>query len=123
MDAVRVLIVDDQKPFRDAAAGVVESMDGFTVVATAETAEEALTVARPEAVDLVLMDVMLPGMSGLQAASLLTRRDGAPMVVLVSTYDATEFGSDVAASGAAAYLSKSAFGPDELRAVWAGQRT
>jgi DNA-binding NarL/FixJ family response regulator len=68
------------------------------------------------------MDVVMPGMGGLDATRALTQRPDAPVVVLLSTYDATEFGDDLVSCGAAAYLSKSAFDPDELRAIWLGSR-
>ena len=122
MDEVRVMVVDDQSPFRVAAEAVVHSMEGFTVAATAESGEEALAVARTAPLDLVLMDVVMPGMGGLEACRGLTGRPSAPVVVLVSTYDAAEFGDDVQECGAVAYLSKSAFDADELRAIWFGQR-
>jgi DNA-binding NarL/FixJ family response regulator len=122
VEQVRVLVVDDQRPFREAARAVVEAMDGFRVVATAGSAEEALRVVGQERPDLVVMDVVLPGMTGIEAARVLTRpSEGgvrAPVVVLVSTYDADDFAGELETSGAAAYLPKSEFGADELRAVW-----
>jgi DNA-binding NarL/FixJ family response regulator len=115
---VRVLIVDDQPPFRLAAAAVLDSMAGFTVAGTAETGEQAVALAADLRPQLVLMDVVLPQMSGLEATRLLRQLAPAPVVVLVSTYDASEFGEDVERSGANAYLTKSAFGPEPLEAIW-----
>ncbi len=121
MSDVGVLLVDDQAPFRAAAAAVVEAMDGFSVVGTAASAEEALLLARALRPDLVLMDVVLPQMSGLEATRLLQTSASPPLVVLVSTYDAAEFGDDVERCGAAAYLAKSAFDGAQLAAVWLGR--
>jgi DNA-binding NarL/FixJ family response regulator len=120
MAGVRVLVVDDQQPFRDAAVAVVQSMPGFEVVGTAASAEAALALADTARPDLVLMDVVLPELNGLEATRLLRARAQPPVVVLLSTYEAVEFGADVDRCGAAAYLSKSGFGPDQLRAVWLG---
>ena len=64
---VRVLIVDDQEPFRQAARAVVELTDGFEVAGEAETGEDAVDRARELEPDLVLMDVNLPGIDGLEA--------------------------------------------------------
>ncbi len=115
---VRVMIVDDQPPFRLAAAAVLDSMTGFTVAGTAETGEDAVALAATLHPELVLMDVVLPQMSGLEATRLLRQLAPAPVVVLVSTYDASEFGEDVERSGADAYLTKSAFGSEPLEAIW-----
>ena len=64
---VRVLIVDDQEPFRMAARIVVDATDGFEVAGEAETGEDSVTMAGELAPDLVLMDVNLPGINGLDA--------------------------------------------------------
>jgi DNA-binding NarL/FixJ family response regulator len=118
---VRVLIVDDQEPFRLAMAAVVEETAGFVVAGTAVTGEQSLEAAAELAPDVVLMDVNLPGIDGIEAARLLTSTPGGPMVVLLSTYEEDEF--DIAGSGAAAYVAKAAFGPDRLSAIWsAGAR-
>jgi DNA-binding NarL/FixJ family response regulator len=112
---VRVLIVDDHEPFRDAVAAMVGELDGFTVVGCAASGEESLTPAAV-GVDLVLMDVKLPGISGIEATRRITARPDAPLVVLLSTYDEGEL--DHEGSGAAAYLSKSALAPERLVALW-----
>ena len=67
MTDVRVLIVDDQLPFREASRMVVEMTDGFEVVGEAENGEEAVEMAADLRPDLVLMDVQMPGIDGLEA--------------------------------------------------------
>ncbi|MDZ5619399.1 response regulator [Nocardioides bizhenqiangii] len=116
MTDVRVLIVDDQEPFRQAMAAVVEATAGFRVAGTAVTGEEALAAASELAPDLVLLDVNLPGISGIEAACSLTSSGASPVVVLLSTYDEDEF--DISGSGATAYVAKAAFGPDRLAEIW-----
>ena len=116
MDEVRVLVVDDQEPFRRAMVTVVEATDGFLVVGTAASGEESLAAVRDVRPHLVLMDVHLPGIDGVEATRLLTRAPDAPVVVLLSTYDEDQF--DLEGSGAAAYIAKAAFGPDRLLEVW-----
>ncbi|MGZ4595350.1 MAG: response regulator [Actinomycetes bacterium] len=118
MPDVRVLVVDDQAPFRRAMAAVVEETDGFVLVAQAASGEESLELARDLRPDLVLMDVHLPGIDGLEAARRLGAGDVPPVVLLLSTYDEDAGEQFVAESGAAGYVTKSAFGPERLTAAW-----
>ena len=116
--AVRVLIVDDQAPFRMAARMVVEATDGFDVVGEAETGEESVTMAADLAPDLVLMDVNLPGINGLDATRQILAASEAVVVLLLSTYEEEEYAPKAAECGASSYIPKSAFGPDRLEAAW-----
>jgi two-component system response regulator AlgR len=115
---VRVLVVDDQAAYLRAMTSVVEETPGFEVVGEASSGEEALVVASELRPDLVLMDVNLPGIDGLEATRRLLGRDRHPMVLLLSTYDQDAGGQFVAESGARAYVTKSAFGPDQLENAW-----
>jgi DNA-binding NarL/FixJ family response regulator len=117
--SVRVLIVDDQAPFRDAARAVVEATDGFEVVGESGTGEasiEATTQLKP---DLVLMDVNLPGINGLEATRRILAGSTGVIVMLLSTYEEEEYASRAAECGASAYIAKSRFDPDRLAGAWA----
>ena len=116
---VRVLIVDDQEPFRSVAREVVEAVDGFEVIAEAESGEESVALAKAEAPDLVLMDVNLPGIDGVEATRRILRDRPSTKVMLLSTYGEDELAPRAAECGAFAYATKSAFDPDKLEAVWA----
>ena len=116
---VRVLIVDDQAPFRLAARMVVDATDGFEVVAEAETGEASVEMVRELSPDLVLMDVNLPGINGLDATrQILAERAGPVIVLLLSTYEEAEYAPRAAECGAAAYIPKAVFGPDRLDSAW-----
>jgi DNA-binding NarL/FixJ family response regulator len=118
--SVRVVIVDDQKPFRFAARDVIELTGGFEVVGEAETGEDAIEVVKKMEPDLVLMDLNLPGIDGLEATKrIVAERSNHIVVLMVSTYEAEEFAPRAAEAGAAAYISKSEFGPDQLEEAWA----
>src|SRR5512141_1855739 len=116
---VRVLIVDDQEPFRLAARMVVELTDGFDVVGEAESGEESVAMAAELHPDLVLMDVNLPGINGLDATREILSDSQAVVVLLLSTYEEAEYAPRAAECGASAYIPKSAFGPDRLESAWA----
>jgi DNA-binding NarL/FixJ family response regulator len=121
--ATRVLIVDDQEPFRLAARAVVEMTDGFEVAGEAETGEAAVELARNLGPDLVLMDVNLPGIDGIEATRrILEDSGGRTVVLMVSTYEADEYAPRAAEAGAAAYIPKSEFDPDRLEEAWAAAR-
>lgn len=115
MSQVRVLIVDDQEPFRRAMAAIVEATDGFEVAGTATSGEESVEAARSQQPDLVLMDVNLPGIDGIEATRRLVT-DSGPVVFLLSTYDEDQV--DASGCGAAAYIPKAAFGPERLTDEW-----
>jgi len=116
---VRVLIVDDQEPFRMAARMVVDATEGFDVVGEADTGEASVTMAAELRPDLVLMDVNLPGIDGLEATRRILSGAGDPVVVLLlSTYEEEEYAPRADECGASAYIPKSAFGPDRLETAW-----
>ena len=110
-----VLTVDDQAAFRHAVREVVEATEGFELVGEARSCEEALALAREHEPDLVLVDVRMPGIDGLETTRRLSAAHPAATCVLVSTDDLDE---PCDACGAAAFLPKKAFGRLALRRMW-----
>ena len=119
---VRVLIVDDQEPFRMAARLVVEATDEFEVAGEAESGEASVELAKELKPDLVLMDVNLPGINGLDATRQILDDGDPPVVLLLSTYEEAEYSPRAAECGAAAYIPKAVFGPDRLESAWAAAK-
>ena len=116
---VRVVVVDDQAPFRSAARAVLGMTDGFEMVGEAGSGEEALRLTESLDPELVLMDINMPGMNGIEATRQITTAHPGTVVVLLSTYNADDLPSDARDCGAAAYVNKEDFGPVVLRDVWA----
>ena len=110
---VRVLIVDDQEPFRLAARMVVEITDGFEVVGEAETGEDSVRMASELRPDLVLMDVNLPGINGLDATRQILGQGGDSVVVLLlSTYEEEEYAPRAAAGLSGVEAARAALAED-----------
>jgi DNA-binding NarL/FixJ family response regulator len=117
--SVQVLICDDQAAFRVAAREVVNATQGFEVVGESETGEDSVEAAGRLHPDLVLMDVHLPGIDGLEASRRIRAADPNVAVLLLSTYDPEAFVERLSGSGAIAFIPKAAFGSDRLTEVWA----
>ena len=122
MNLVRVLLVDDQEAFMYALVAVVDATPGFVVVGQAATGEESLELAAELRPGLVLMDVNLPGIDGIEATRRLRQNSPPPVVILLSTHDEDAGELFVAQSGASAYVTKSAFGPDRLARTWSSSQ-
>lgn len=116
-EAVRVLIVDDQESYRSAVRMVVSLADGFEVVGEADSGELGVEMALGLRPDLVLMDINMPGMDGLEATRIITERHG-PDVLMLSTYEAGEFAKRAVRVGAIGFLTKSDFNPAALATAW-----
>ena len=112
-----VLVVDDQAPFRAIARQVVELTPGFTVVGEAETGEDAVRLAAELAPAVVLMDINMPGISGIEATRQIVAAEPAIAVVLLSTYRESDLPADALECGARRYVHKEDFEPMVLLEV------
>ncbi len=116
---VGVLIVDDQAPFRSAARAVLAVTPGFDVVGEASDGGEAVALAGSLSPGLVLMDINMPVMDGIEATRHIVADHPGTVVILLSTYEADDVAGDVDGCGAVAYVNKEDFGPGTLRELWA----
>ena len=120
--AVRILVVDDDPLVRSALALVLGGQGDLDVVGEAADGREAL--ARADGVDVVLMDVRMPVLGGLEATRELCRRPSPPRVIMLTTFDADEYVIEAVSAGADGFLLKDT-PPDEIvaavRAVATGE--
>ncbi len=115
-----VLIVDDQAPFRAVARTVVQLAPGFTVAGEAESGEDAVAVAAALDPAVVLMDINLPGIDGIEATRRILAEHPDTAVILLSTYREADLPADAADCGATRYVHKEDFGPALLAEVRPG---
>lgn len=118
MTGVGVLLVDDQTPFRLAAKAVISRLEGFTVVGEAANGEEAVSLAQELHPSLVLMDVNMPGINGIEATRRIVAADPAVTVILCSTYELGDLPADATTSGARGYVKKERLEGETVRRIW-----
>ena len=102
---IRVLVADDQALVRAGFAGIVAMADGFEVVAQACDGAQAVAAARATCPDVVLMDVRMPGMDGLEATRLITAA-GPSRVLILTTFDLDDYVFGALRAGASGFLLK-----------------
>ncbi|MFO1216879.1 MAG: response regulator transcription factor [Burkholderiaceae bacterium] len=121
--ATRVLLVEDHRLVREALRDALAQQSDITVVGEAGDAASAQQLARSLAPDVVVLDIGLPDLNGMELAARL-RRPGGPAIVALSAYTDKRFVTEMLRSGASAYVTKSAAGTElvrAIRAVAAGQ--
>jgi DNA-binding NarL/FixJ family response regulator len=115
---VQVLVVDDQAPFRAAARAVVARVPGFELVAEATSGEEAIELVERIRPGVVLMDINMGAMDGLEATKIITSAHPETLVILVSTYTEADMPPEARSCGAAAYVNKDELSPRVVRRLW-----
>jgi DNA-binding NarL/FixJ family response regulator len=119
---MNVVIVDDQTLIRDGLVTICEHLDGVDVVGTAGDGEEALAVVADVTPDVVLMDLRMPKMDGIDATRAIRDRHPGTNVIVLTTYSDDESISAALAAGALGYLTKDAGREDIHRALDAASR-
>ncbi|WP_328868861.1 response regulator transcription factor [Streptomyces sp. NBC_00287] len=104
--SVSVLVVDDQQLVRDGIASLLGIQPGIVVAGTAVDGADAVEKALALGPDVVLMDVRMPGMDGVEALAILRRRGCAAKVVMLTTFDDEEYVVQALRAGASGYLLK-----------------
>jgi two-component system invasion response regulator UvrY len=116
---VGVLTVDDQAVFRRVAHDVIAATPGFRPIGEAEGGEAAVAAVEQLHPQMVLLDVRMPGVDGIEAARRITAAHPETVVVLISVEDPEQFGPAADSCGAATLVRKQDFSPTLLRTLWA----
>jgi DNA-binding NarL/FixJ family response regulator len=115
---VRVLTVDDQELFRRVVEEVIAATPGFEIVGEAASGEEALTAVDRLAPQLVLCDIRMPGLDGIEVARRLAVTHPETVVVLISIGERADVPDSAEHGEAVALVRKQDFGPRLLRRLW-----
>ena len=118
----RILLADDHAVVRRGLRLVLDAEPDMVVVAEASTGAEAVATVAQEAVDLAVLDVAMPRMTGLQAAAELTRLHQGLRVLILSMYDSEQYLFEALRAGASGYVLKSAADRDLVEACRAAMR-
>ena len=118
MSVVTVLAVDDQAVFRHTARELIAATDGFQQIAEAHSGEQALALAAELHPDLVLVDVRMPGMDGIETARRLIDQNSGAIIVLVSLEALVDLPAAAADTGAVAHVRKQDLSPRTLHTLW-----
>jgi DNA-binding NarL/FixJ family response regulator len=105
---IRVLVADDQALVRAGFRAILEAQDDLEVVGEAGDGGEAVAIARELRPDVVLMDVRMPGVDGIEATRRLLRDGDAPRVLMLTTFDLDEYVYEAMRAGASGFLLKDA---------------
>jgi len=122
--SIRILIVDDHPIVRAGLATLLKKVEGFRLEGGVDSADDALTFLDRHSVDVVLLDLRMPKMTGLEALPLILQRQSAPKVLILSSFDYEEEIYRAAQAGAHGYLMKDATRAEiigAISAVAAGQ--
>ena len=112
MSIIRALLVDDYADFIESASQFLSTVPEIQVVGRASSGVEALQAVDRLHPDLVLMDLAMPGMSGLEATRRIKEQAGAPRVVIITLYNNQGYRVAALAAGADGFMTKSEFGED-----------
>ena len=115
---ISVLVVDDNAQFRQAVKAVLARVAGFELLGEAESGEQGVALVEALRPDLVLMDINMAGISGIEATRRITAVHPDVNVILLSTYQVDDLPAEVLTSGAAAYLHKEDLTGRALRRLW-----
>ena len=122
MDKIKILVVDDHPIMRDGIRALLGLYDDIEIVGEASEGKEALEKIREMAPDVVIMDIAMPGMDGLEATRQIRKKHPKIKVLILTQYDNKEYITSVIKAGASGYVLKRALGSELVSAIRAVKR-
>ena len=123
---IKILVVDDHGMMREGLKMILSNLDGIHVIGEASTGEEALKLTRKLKPNVVLMDLQMPGMGGVEAASRLMRANPDAKILVFSAFSEEPFPSRMMQAGCSGYITKKECTPHQMteaiRVICAGDR-
>jgi len=120
--SLQIFLADDHRLFRQGLREICETKGGFTVVGEAENGQEAVDLARQLQPEVILMDIQMPVLNGVQATRLIMENNPAVRVIILTMYRQDQYVFDAIKAGARGYLLKDVDWPDLIKAVQAVSR-
>jgi len=114
---LRLLVVDDQAVVRMGFTALLDSQDDMAVVGAAGDGQQAVRLAAQLKPDVVLMDIRMPVLGGIEATGIITQREAPPRVLVLTTFDLDDYVYDALRAGASGFLLKDATPEEILHAV------
>lgn len=114
---IKIIVVDDHDLVRTGLSRILDDVEGFSVVATGDSGEKALKLARQLAPDVIMIDVKMPGMGGVEATKRIKLANGNIKLIAVTSCDDDLYPSKLMRAGASAYLTKRATPEEMIEAV------
>jgi DNA-binding NarL/FixJ family response regulator len=122
MSPIRILIADDHTVVRQGLRLLCEGLGGFTVVAEAENGSQAVTLARTMQPDVILMDIIMPDVDGVEATRQIVRENPAARIIVLTMYRQEQYMLDAIRAGARGYLLKTVDSEKLIAAIEAVHR-
>ena len=116
-ESIRVAVVDDEGLVRAGIVSILNKVEGIEVVAEGSSGEDAIRICREQTVDIILMDIKMPGIGGYGAVRTLTKVNSETKILIISVYSDDMYPTRLLQAGAKGYITKAASKQDMVRAI------
>ena len=117
VDSIRVAVIDDEELVRTGIISIISRVEGIEVVAEGSSGEDAITICRDKPVDVILMDIKMPGIGGYGAVRTLSKINTEVKILIVSVYSDDMYPTRLLQAGAKGYITKASSKAEMVRAI------